>query len=221
MPTMADMNDILAQALGALTRQPAACAVQSTQDAGGLLPEEETLVARAVERRRSEFAAGRRAARLALGKLGCPACPLMIGALREPLFPPGFAGSITHDGRYAAAIAWPVARDTSSLSLDLIDGADLAVFPEVAGIITHPGEPHWDTDIALARVFSAKEAAVKILSPRLRRWVDLRMLRAAEAEQGYTVTLDGEPGAIRVRTIQAGRVILSLGMALETQLEAM
>jgi hypothetical protein len=70
-------------------------------------------------------------------------------------------------------------------------------------------------------VFSAKEAAVKILSPRLRRWVDLRMLRAAEAEQGYTVTLDGEPGAIRVRTIQAGRVILSLGMALETQLEAM
>jgi 4'-phosphopantetheinyl transferase EntD len=221
MPTVAELHDILAQALGALTRQPAACAVQSTADAGGLLPEEEALVVRAVQRRRSEFAAGRRSARLALRKLGCPACPLMIGALREPLFPPGFAGSITHDGRYAAAIAWPVSPDAPSLSLDLIDRADLAVFPDVARIITHPEEPAWDSDIALARVFSAKEAAVKILSPRLRRWVDMRTLRAAEAEQGYTVTLAGEAGAIRVRTVQAGGVILSLGIAVETQIAVM
>jgi hypothetical protein len=124
MPSATELNQILTQTVVALARKPVACAVQSTDDAGGLLPDEEALVAKAVERRRSEFAAGRRSARCALATLGCPVRPLMIGALRQPLWPAGFGGSITHDGRYAAAIAWRVSGHAPDLSLDLIDRAD-------------------------------------------------------------------------------------------------
>jgi 4'-phosphopantetheinyl transferase EntD len=165
MPSATELNQILTQTVVALARKPVACAVQSTDDAGGLLPDEEALVAKAVERRRSEFAAGRRSARCALATLGCPVRPLMIGALRQPLWPAGFGGSITHDGRYAAAIAWRVSGHAPDLSLDLIDRADLAVFPTIASAIAHPDEPRWDSEGALARVFSAKETAIKILSP--------------------------------------------------------
>jgi 4'-phosphopantetheinyl transferase EntD len=221
MPSAAELRQALTDGLAALTRGPVASAVQSTDDAGGLLAEEEALVANAIQRRRNEFAAGRRSARSALAKVGCPALPLMIGTLRQPLWPEGFAGSITHDGRYAAAIAWKAHSGSPNLSLDLIDRDDFSVFPSVAPIIVHPDEPRWDGETALARMFSAKETAIKILSPRLGRWMDLRALRAREAEGGYVVVLPGEQTAIRVRTLQLGRVILSLGMALETHANVM
>jgi 4'-phosphopantetheinyl transferase EntD len=184
MPSAAELGEMLRQAVAALTPGEVACAVQPIDGVHGLLPEEEACVANAVPRRRSEFAAGRRSARLALAALGGPVCPLLIGSLRQPLWPPGFAGSITHDGRYAAAIAWRVRDDAPALGIDLIDRADLSIFPTIASAISHPDEPACESESALARLFSAKETAVKILSPRLGRWLDLRALRARDADGG-------------------------------------
>jgi 4'-phosphopantetheinyl transferase EntD len=217
MPSTEQLSQTIAQGLAALTGMEVSCAVEAIGDANGLLPEEDALVANAVPCRRSEFAAGRRSARLALGMLGCPARPLMTGALRQPLWPEGFAGSITHDGRYAAAIAWRARRDQPGLALDLIDRPSLSVFPVIASAITHADEPGWNGEGALARMFSAKETAIKILSPRLGCWIDLHALRAREADGGYIVALPERTAAIRVRTAQIGRVILSLGIAIEPQ----
>jgi enterobactin synthetase component D len=221
MPSAVELSEMVKQAVAALTTRQVACAVQPIDDAHGLLPDEEICVANAVSRRRSEFAAGRRSARLALAALGGPHSSLMVGSLRQPLWPSEFAGSITHDGRYAAAIAWRARGDAPRLGLDLIDRADLSIFPTVGPVISHPDEPPCESEDELARRFSAKEVAVKILSPRLGRWLDLRALRARDAEGGSIVTLPEEGAVIRVRTVQTGCVILSVGMAMEPQEEVM
>jgi 4'-phosphopantetheinyl transferase EntD len=217
VPSTEQLSRTIAQGLAAMTGVEVSCAVEAIGDANGLLPEEDALVASAVPPRRSEFAAGRRSARRALGMLGCPARPLMIGALRQPLWPEGFAGSITHDGRYAAAIAWRARGDLPGLALDLIDRPSLSIFASIASMITHADEPRWSDEGELARIFSAKETAIKILSPRFGCWIDLHALRAREADGGYIVALPEQTAAIRVRTTQIGRAILSLGMAIEPQ----
>ncbi len=72
-----------------------------------LLAEERILVERAVAKRQRQFAAGRACAREALATLGVDSQGLAIGRAetRAPIWPEGFAGSITHtEGHCAAAV---------------------------------------------------------------------------------------------------------------------
>jgi 4'-phosphopantetheinyl transferase EntD len=69
-----------------------------------LLPEELTLVERAVPKRQREFAAARNCARRALSALGESPGPILAGPRREPLWPRGVVGSITHCSGYCAAV---------------------------------------------------------------------------------------------------------------------
>ncbi len=69
-------------------------------------PGEESLVANAVATRRREFITARHCAREALAKLGYAPAPIRAGPKREPLWPTGVVGSITHTtGFRAAAVA--------------------------------------------------------------------------------------------------------------------
>ena len=68
-----------------------------------LYPEEVRITAQMVERRLQEFQHGRSCARLALSMLGQPPGPVGRGKHREPLWPAGFIGSISHAGDHAAA----------------------------------------------------------------------------------------------------------------------
>lgn len=70
-----------------------------------LLPEELASIRGAVPARIAEFAAGRQCARAAMQALGIAAhTPLLRGAHREPLWPTGLRGSITHTAGYCAAV---------------------------------------------------------------------------------------------------------------------
>lgn len=83
-----------------------AVAVEAFADVPGEAPYpgEEDLVAKAVEGRRREFITARRCARSALATLGSPASgPIRPGPRREPLWPTGVVGSITHCAGYRAA----------------------------------------------------------------------------------------------------------------------
>src|SRR5258708_8108427 len=75
---------------------------------GSLLSLEESLVAKAVPKRRREFTAGRNCARRALAQLGYPDFALLAGSHGQPLWPPGIAGSITHCDDYCAVAVAPV-----------------------------------------------------------------------------------------------------------------
>ncbi|NHC45354.1 4'-phosphopantetheinyl transferase superfamily protein [Motilibacter sp. K478] len=135
-----------------------------------LFPAEELLVAAAVPKRRAEFATGRRCAREALARLGLPPGPVLSGPSREPLWPTGVVGSITHCAGYrAAAVAH--AADVAGVGIDAEPDEPL---PDgVLGLVARPAErqrllllsrgrpdANWDR-----LLFCAKEAFYKAWFP--------------------------------------------------------
>jgi 4'-phosphopantetheinyl transferase EntD len=140
-----------------------------------LFPEEASLVERAVEKRWREFAAGRALARQALKSLGVPALPIPCGEGREPRWPDGIVGSITHCAGYCAAAVAP-AQAIRTVGIDAEPHAPLpdgvlrlvARIEEVAWIEARAGDPLcWDRIL-----FSAKESIYKAWFPVYRRWLD-------------------------------------------------
>jgi 4'-phosphopantetheinyl transferase EntD len=68
-----------------------------------LMPGEEAVIARAVDKRRLEYITTRHLARGALARLGFPPVAIGTGGNREPLWPAGVVGSMTHCRGYRAA----------------------------------------------------------------------------------------------------------------------
>ena len=188
------------------TLLPAAVAVADARGplpGEALLPEEEQLVARAVEKRRSEFTTVRTCARIALAELGVGPVPLLSGPKREPLWPAGIVGSLTHcDGYRAAAVA----RDTDLASLG-IDAEPHAALPD--GILPRvslpeerahlrglPAGVHWDR-----LLFSAQESVYKTWFPLAREWLGFEDARLefrpgpdpARGEFVATLLVEGMP----------------------------
>jgi 4'-phosphopantetheinyl transferase EntD len=160
---------------------------------GWLFPEEEAIVGRAVERRRREFATARHLAREALAKLGVPGQPLLSGPNREPLWPPGIVGSITHCEGYRAAV---VARQQEVASLG-IDAEPHAPLPDgVLPTVALPTERRRLAELAAARpglcgdrlLFSAKESVYKAWFPLTGLWLDF-----TEADIDLRPDPDGGP----------------------------
>ena len=158
---------------------------------------EESLVARAVPKRRLEVAAGRACARRALARLPAPVISLPADADRVPAWPPEVRGSITHTEGYAAAA---VARAEIYLGL----GIDAERIARVGAKLTHllakPEERAWlqrlsqpMADRARALLFSAKEAAYKCQFPTTRRFFDFLDARCELVE-----TTSFEHGRFRV-----------------------
>ena len=197
--------------VSALPGGPRACAVEAIGPADGLLPEEARHVAGAVPRRRAEFAAGRRAARRALRGVGGPAAAIPVGAFGQPLWPAGFDGSLTHDGRFAAALAYPWPGAGVAAALDLIDRADFADFAEIVPTIRHPDDPEPPAadGRGIARLFAGKEAAIKLLSPALGAFVDFKDLRARPTGDGFRIDCD-RSAPIEVAIAEPDGMILAL-----------
>ena len=143
----------------------------------GLFPEEREHIAQSVAKRRLEFAAVRRCARRALQELGYPPVPILPGEQREPQWPEGVVGSMTHCAGYCAAA---VARSGEISALG-IDAEVHAPLPEgvldlislesersrIAGLtVDVPNAVHWDRVL-----FSAKESVYKAWFPLTRRWL--------------------------------------------------
>jgi 4'-phosphopantetheinyl transferase EntD len=84
---------------------PGVITVEATREMweSPLHPEEEVYVARAVPKRRREFAAGRACARAALACFGVAEGPLLRDADRCPVWARGFVGSISHCHGFCAA----------------------------------------------------------------------------------------------------------------------
>jgi 4'-phosphopantetheinyl transferase EntD len=141
-----------------------------------LLPDEEFLVAKAVDKRKHEVANARTCARRALAVLGRPATPILRGAKGEPLWPAGVVGSMTHTtGYYAAAVA-----ESAKIRSVGIDAETDGALPD--GVLAHIAfGPELDRLAALRRVdpgvwwdrllFSAKESVYKAWFPLTGRWL--------------------------------------------------
>ncbi|MEU8244557.1 4'-phosphopantetheinyl transferase superfamily protein [Actinoplanes missouriensis] len=163
-------------------------------------PGEEDVVGAAVEKRRREFVTARRCAREALGRLGLAPAPIRSGPRREPLWPPGVVGSITHCAGYRAAA---VARSTDLASLGIDAEPHAPLPPGVYAEVTVPQERdmldrlvrsapgvHWDR-----LLFSAKESVYKAWFPLTGRWLGF--------EQAC-LEIDGATGAVTARLLADG-----------------
>lgn len=134
------------------------------------------------EKRRKEFLAGRRLIRVALGEIG----PVLPAESRAPQFPQGIYGSLSHSEGYigfAHAKANPIGLDLQ-VHRDVSDGFRRRICASKA-------EEH----IEPVRLFSAKEAAYKALTP----WHDFiffpRYIELASGADGcFAVSsVKGEP----------------------------
>ncbi len=172
-----------------------------------LLEEEARYVRRAVHKRVGEFAAGRACARRALAELAITSFPLRVGADREPLWPNGITGSITHTAGFCGVV---VARTSEAASLGIDAEQRDAVHRRLWRHIATPEELRWleafppsrAADMA-ALVFSAKEAFFKCQFPLTREWLSFA-----------DVSVSVEPGAARTGPHSVG-VTPRRGVALQ------
>jgi 4'-phosphopantetheinyl transferase EntD len=158
-----------------------------------LFPEEAALLAKAVEKRRREFAHGRGCARRALTVHGAAAEPLLVGPLREPLWPRGFVGSITHDRELCVAVA---ARGDAYAGLGVDVEPDEPLTPSVAARIWSPAEAGAalalgivPDESAAKLVFAAKEAVYKCQFPITRTYVGFHGVSVALGAGTFTAAL--------------------------------
>jgi 4'-phosphopantetheinyl transferase EntD len=140
-------------------------------DESQLLAAEAALVQRAVEKRRRDCAAGRYCARRALAGLGIAEEPLLIGADRQPLWPAGVVGSITHTGGFCAAVvAHAAALRGIGIDTEIVGRVTAPLWPsicvpeEIARLKSLPRELRARTATV---IFSAKEAFYKAQYPAL------------------------------------------------------
>ena len=160
-------------------------------------PEELALLGSAAPQRVQEFILGRECARRALAQLGIAPAPLLRGVQRQPLWPQGTCGSITHCDGLAAAVA-SVRSTYSALGLDA-ERRHRPLSPAVVERISSqeertafPGDVHAPWELLL---FSAKESIFKV-------WFPLRetMLGFREAD----VRFDPATSSFRARILVPG-----------------
>lgn len=164
----------------------------SPGDSTDLGPGELAAATKFVPLRLAEFRHGRACARRALARLGTEEADIPAGASREPLWPVGIVGSITHAAEAAAAV---VARESDflALGLDLEPGSplDAELIPricrpqEIDLILTNAADPGH----AAKRVFSMKEAAYKALWPSVRLVLDFHDIEIQLGGNGSKFTV--------------------------------
>lgn len=156
-----------------------------------LYPDELPAIARAVEKRRREFAFGRACARAALARLGIPALALPRSAGGPPAWPPGIIGSITHGAGIAAAAVAP-ATACRSLGIDL-ESLAAAREADVLATVATPAELSRYADslgsLLGPLLFSAKESVYKCLYPLERRFLDFTDVELALAPDTASFTV--------------------------------
>lgn len=182
-------------------------------------------VARAVHERQCEFSTGRRLARLALTALGQPAVAIGVGRDRQPLWPAGICGSITHAGGWCAAAVARRSALGGSIGIDLEPAEPL---PEemLESICTKAeatmlaGYGSALAQVAARCIFSAKESIYKaqyalsgryldmldvsvVLHPGMERFTAVLQVDAAPFVRGHEWT-----GRIRVSNLYIATAVL-------------
>ena len=156
---------------------PEVAAAEVFDDPPGLrlYPEEEPFVARAGERRRTEFTTGRHCARVALTRLGLEPSAITKGQRGAPLWPDGVVGSITHCAGYrAAAVARTADRVTIGIDAEPNEPLPAGVLDTIAlpreraRLLAAASDPGvcWDR-----LLFSAKESVYKAWFPLTGTWL--------------------------------------------------
>jgi enterobactin synthetase component D len=189
----------------------------------GALPER---LKRAAPRRVADFLAGRHCAASALGAAGFDQMSTIgIAADGSPIWPAGFAGSITHSGGFATALIVP-STSYHSVGIDSEEVVSDDVAEAIRATVLTPNEidnivngmsSGLDASAIITLAFSAKESVYKCLRPfadDFFEFHDVRFLDVDFAEGHLLLELARDLGAVLPRgmklrsrfSIKAGRV---------------
>jgi 4'-phosphopantetheinyl transferase EntD len=156
----------------------------------GLLTESEArAVSHCAPKRIGDFTAGRLCARRALAAFGVQDFSLLPAHDRQPRWPQGYVGSITHTEGYSAAV---VGRGAQYLSLGVDAEAIASVHAELWPRILGEAERRQLTQLqapearlrAAAIIFAAKEAFYKCQFPLTSEWLEFEDLHIGSDDFG-------------------------------------
>ncbi len=142
---------------------------------------------RAVTKRKAEFLAGRYCARRALGQSGLPSYCIGIGRHRQPIWPEGMCGAISHARQLAIAV---VTRDTDIYGVgvdveeEMTSAAVLQIQPfvlnadEYSLLSQHLLPPEQLTTL----IYSIKESFFKAAFPLVQHYFDFDAISLLEID---------------------------------------
>lgn len=175
-----------------------ACAVTDPQRFDtSLMPSEVSAVTTAQPQRKTEFVAGRRAARRAMADLGLPPAPVPAGPDRAPIWPKGLIGSISHTKLVCvAAVARAQAARAVGIDVEAATPLEEELIPSICTGAEAARISGSHQQMLAKRIFSAKEAAYKAQYPLTQTLIGF---------EGFEVTLDLENSAFTaIFTAQTG-----------------
>ena len=193
------MSDALTKALRGLFPPEVSVAAEPVGDLSGLFPEEWEAVAKAVPKRQAEFAAGRRAARRALGT----AVSLPKGEGRAPQWPEDVLGSIAHDQGWAVA-AVVKSVGVQGIGVDLTEAAPLKekLWPSIFSAGDMPSN-----GMDARAGFAAKEALFKALYPSVGAFFGFEAAHVTVGEAGFEARLTRSLGPFAEGQVFGGRLV--------------
>lgn len=154
-------------------------------------------LASAVVKRKAEYLAGRYLARLVLAELGLRDFTLLRGEKREPLWPVGIGGAISHNVDTALCAA-QYEGGTGGVGIDVETQIPLQRAEELWTAIVNEAECQWlrqqtqPFNLLLTLVFSAKESLFKALYPQVQCYfdfLDARIIRLDMQKQTFELEL--------------------------------
>ena len=166
-------------------------------------PEE---VRRAVRKRKAEYLAGRYLGELLLRRNGLRSS-ITIGRHRQPLWPKGWVGSITHtDNRAISCIA--DAGQVGLLGVDLERWLSDRVAEDISATLINSREDQvlqgsWTRARALTLIFSAKESFFKAVYPAVGYYFDFDCVELVE--------LDWAGGTLVLRAVKTLSALVAKG----------
>ncbi|RPH29708.1 enterobactin synthase subunit EntD [Buttiauxella warmboldiae] len=159
----------------------------------------------AVKKRQAEHLAGRIAACEALRFHGVKDYVPGMGLQREPCWPPGFSGSITHSGKVAlATVIADDPRRPSGVGIDIEDIIAPEVAREISDAIIDSAEKTlicatpFPFHVALTLAFSAKESLFKALFRHAGHYFNFSAASISKIDDGkLTLTLNQALGPFK------------------------
>ena len=169
------MTELCAELAALFPSGAVAAQLQGSTPPGHLSQDEIHAVSHCSENRIRDFYAGRSCARRALRELGIEGFSLLPAKDRQPVWPAGITGSITHTEGYTAAV---VTRQGSVRCLgvdsELISSVHEGLWPRICTPAEHEGLRGFASagrGERAALIFAAKEAFYKSQFPLTGEWV--------------------------------------------------
>lgn len=162
-------------------------------DADVLTSNERAIIANTVLKRQRDFSTGRYCAKKALEEFGLANVEILRGAGKEPLWPEGFVGSISHAAGLCGAVAGSVDYIKAiGLDIEKIGG----VKKEMWDMICTPNEQELlntvfadEQDLYATLLFSVKESFYKLQYPITQTFLEFTDVEAEWDGQNFSLSV--------------------------------